>query len=219
MHDQLRQRRVERVVGERQLLCARESHVDAREALASSRDERLRRINRGDIGLAEPISQLARERTRPAPDIDHALPRTHAGVVGKLGAEPSRVPAHEAVVRIRGDSETHASGLYPPAARLVPFFAPSRFAYARLIGRYGASSRVRANSPGGTATNSFMTTPYESASFAPYFFMNASRSLGGSRSRRSPVGERYVNIFPLADVYGIVAPLRSMLGSVAMSFS
>src|SRR5205814_941318 len=70
-----------------------------------------------------------------------------------------------------------------------------------------------------TATKSFCTMPYATASFARYFFMNVARSSSGSRSRRSPVGDRYVNIFPLVDVYGMVAPLRSMLGSVAMSFS
>jgi hypothetical protein len=49
--------------------------------------------------------------------------------------------------------------------------------------------------------------------------MNAARSSWGSRSRRSPLGDRYVNILPFADVYGMVAPFRSMLGSVARSVS
>jgi hypothetical protein len=64
-----------------------------------------------------------------------------------------------------------------------------------------------------------MTTPCWTTGFVRYFFMNAARSSPGSRSRRSPLGERYVNILPFADVYGMVAPLRSMLGSVARSLS
>jgi len=64
-----------------------------------------------------------------------------------------------------------------------------------------------------------MSTPCWTTGFVRYFFMNAARSISGSRSRRSPVGVRYVNIFPFTDVYGIVAPLRSMLGSLARSLS
>jgi hypothetical protein len=64
-----------------------------------------------------------------------------------------------------------------------------------------------------------MTTPCWTTGFVRYFFMNAARSSSGSRSRRSPLGERYVNILPFVDVYGIVAPFLSMLGPVARSLS
>jgi hypothetical protein len=64
-----------------------------------------------------------------------------------------------------------------------------------------------------------MSTPCWTTGFVRYFFMNAARLSSGSRSRSSPFGDRYVNILPFADVYGIVAPLRSMLGSVARSLS
>jgi hypothetical protein len=59
----------------------------------------------------------------------------------------------------------------------------------------------------------------ERASFVRYFFMKAARSSSGSRSQRSPPGDRYVNILPCVEVYGMLAPLRSMLGSVATSLS
>ena len=99
----------------------------------------------------------------------------------------------------------------------VELFEPSRTAYVRLFSRYGRSSATRANSEAGTATQSFMTTPCWTTGSVRYFFMKATRSSSGSRSRRSPVGERYVNILPFVDVYGIVAPLRSMLGFDASS--
>jgi hypothetical protein len=64
-----------------------------------------------------------------------------------------------------------------------------------------------------------MRTPCWTTGFVRYFFINAARSSSGSRSRRSPPGDRYVNILPFADVYGMVAPFRSILGSVARSVS
>ena len=63
------------------------------------------------MSRAESIHELARERTGPAPDVDHP-PGTHVGKVRELGAELNRVPAHEAVVRVSSDCETHVGGLY-----------------------------------------------------------------------------------------------------------
>jgi hypothetical protein len=87
------------------------------------------------------------------------------------------------------------------------------------MARYGLSSAVRAKRALGTPTQSFITIPDWITGFVRYFFMNAARSSSGSRSRRSPLGERYENILPFVEVYGMVAPLRSMPGSVARNLS
>src|SRR5580698_9115500 len=49
--------------------------------------------------------------------------------------------------------------------------------------------------------------------------MKAPASSGESRMARIPGGAKCVNIWPLHDVYGFVAPFRSTFGLVARSFS
>ena len=109
--DELRQRCVERAVGERQLLRGCLDHVDAGLAGSSSGDERLRRID-GRHGFGtEPHDQLRRERARAAAHVEDGLPVVHLGEVRQLRGQLDGVPTHEAVVRVGGDIEAHPRNL------------------------------------------------------------------------------------------------------------
>ena len=108
--DELRERRVELVVAERELLRRREPDVDAGMSLLRRRDERLRRID-GRHAVRPRLAARAlpsarpvriRRRRRVAPQ---RLPRSRPST-----ARAARVPAHEAVVCVRGDGE-HADNL------------------------------------------------------------------------------------------------------------
>ena len=94
--DELRERGVEAVVGERQLLCPRLVHLDLREARAQRPGEVRRRLDR-DHGRAA-CQQLARQRAGPGADIEHAVSIAHAGEVREQRREPDRVAAHEIVI-------------------------------------------------------------------------------------------------------------------------
>ena len=107
MDDELGERRVERVVLERQLLRRRASHVHAGVPLLRRNDERLRRIGGRDALRAQPLDELGRQRARPAADVEHPLPGGDSGEVGEPRREQHRVAAHEPVVRIGGDEEAH----------------------------------------------------------------------------------------------------------------
>ena len=109
MDDELRERGVELLVGERQLLGRRALDRDSRVAFADGVDERLGRIDGRHGFLAEPLDQLRRQRTRSAADVEHAAFRPCE--VGEQRRQRHRVPAHEPVVRLGGDGEGHAPNL------------------------------------------------------------------------------------------------------------
>ena len=113
MDDELRQRRVERTVGEGQLLGRRLLDGDAGMPLAGGCDERLRRVDRRHRGGAEQAHQLGRQRAGPAAHVEHALPGPNARQQGQLGRERDRVATHEPVVRLGGDGERHQFGSQP----------------------------------------------------------------------------------------------------------
>jgi hypothetical protein len=117
VHDQLRERRVEASVLERELLRRRLADVDAPIALANRVDELRRGIDGGDVRTTP--HELRDQRTRPATHIEHALPLLDAGEVGQLRTELHRVPAHEAVVGVCCDVEGHRRQAY--AVNVVPF--------------------------------------------------------------------------------------------------
>ena len=91
-----------------------ELDVDARVAGTGGIDERLRRIDRGDGAGTDPRDELGRQRARATADVDHALAGRDPGEVGELRREQHRVPAHEPVVRVRGDVEEHVRYRYVP---------------------------------------------------------------------------------------------------------
>ena len=103
--DELRERGVELVLCERQLLGRRALDRDSRVAFADGVDERLRRIDGRHGFLAQPPHELGRQRARPATDVEHAT--LGAGEVGEQRRQRHRVPAHEPVVRLRSDGERH----------------------------------------------------------------------------------------------------------------
>jgi hypothetical protein len=73
VHHELRERGVELSVAERKRLGRRGADVDAGMALAAGRDERLRRIDRGDRRRGDPRDELGFQRARAAADVEHAL--------------------------------------------------------------------------------------------------------------------------------------------------
>ena len=111
--DELRQRGVELVVGEGQLFGRRLLDGDAGMPLARGCDERLRRVDGRHLGRSEQAHELRRQRTRPAADVQHALPGANARQRGQLRREPDRVAAHEPVVGLGGDCERHCFGSQP----------------------------------------------------------------------------------------------------------
>jgi hypothetical protein len=105
--DELRKRRVELSVGERQLLRGRPPHVNAGMALAGGVDELLRWIHGGDVRRADALHELARQRSGATADVDHTLSRAHAGHIGQLRRQQDGVPPHEAVIGLCSDGESH----------------------------------------------------------------------------------------------------------------
>ena len=93
---ELRERCVEGVVVEGQVLRGGEPHVHTGVSLAGRFDERLRRIGGRHRVRAKPPDQLGRQRTRPAADVDHALAALDAGEVGELRRQPAKRPLRRA---------------------------------------------------------------------------------------------------------------------------
>ena len=106
--DELRERRVEGRVGERQALRGRPLHADAGMPLSRRLDERLRRVDGRDAVRSDPAHELTGQRAGPAADVEHAPGRADAGVIREEGRERGGVATHEAVVGGRGDREAHA---------------------------------------------------------------------------------------------------------------
>ncbi len=84
MHDELRQRDVERAVCERQLLGDALADVDAGMAHTHRIDELRGWVDRRDRSRTEPGDELGRERARPAADVERPLPGGHIREVGEL---------------------------------------------------------------------------------------------------------------------------------------
>ena len=112
--DQLRERRVERIGRERQLLGGRQVHLHAGMARASGVDERLRGIDRGHRCRTQPGDELPGQRAGTAAHVEHAMPRFQAREIRQLRREQPRVAAHESVVGVGGDIEAHRGSLRPP---------------------------------------------------------------------------------------------------------
>ena len=106
--DELRQRRVERAVVERQALRLRAPDVDAGVALARSLDEPGGRVDGCDRVRAESPHELARQGSRAAADIEQTLRLSDGSEVREPRRQRRRVPAHEPVVGLRTGGEAHA---------------------------------------------------------------------------------------------------------------
>ena len=107
MHDERGERPVERRVCEGELLGRALPDVHTGVTLSRCRDERLRRIDRGDRVRAEKRDELARERAGAAADVQSVLARGDSGELDQLGCEPGRVAAHVPVVGFGCDGERH----------------------------------------------------------------------------------------------------------------
>jgi pimeloyl-ACP methyl ester carboxylesterase len=111
VHDELGESRVERGVGQRQLFGATELHFDTGIARPSRLDEACRRVNSGDTAFAHPCDELSHERSGAAPDVEHSPPSNDADEISEHRCQRVRVPAHEPVVRLSRDGETHVENL------------------------------------------------------------------------------------------------------------
>ena len=96
--DELRERRVELVVSERDALRGRDPDVHSRVSQTDCADERLGGVDGGHPSRTYPPDQLADEGAGSAADIEHPHRRTDHGEVGELSGQASRVPSHEGVV-------------------------------------------------------------------------------------------------------------------------
>ena len=92
--DELGQSRVELAIAERELLGGREPNLDAWMALFRRRDERLRRIDRGNVDRPKAADQLGGERAGTAADVEHPLAGRDLGEVERAAARaaPSTDP-------------------------------------------------------------------------------------------------------------------------------
>ena len=107
VHHELCQARVEGVVLKRQLLGGCTMHGDLRIALPNRGDERFRGVDGGHGARSQTTDQLGRERSGPAAHVEHVLSARHPRKIRELWSEWHRVPPHEPVVRIGGNSEAH----------------------------------------------------------------------------------------------------------------
>ena len=98
VHDELRERRIERVCRPRQRLRAPGLNVRTGNTLGGGCGERLGRVDGGDLFRPRQLSERFRQRARPAADIEHVLAWLNARECDQAWREPVRVPAHEGVV-------------------------------------------------------------------------------------------------------------------------
>ena len=151
VNDELGEGGVEGVALEREVLRGRLLHADAWVSLEGGRDEGLRGIDGRHGRRSQPPDQLARERTRTAPDVEHALAGLDSREIGEQRGERHRVPAHEPVVCVSRDDEAHrrnltrgasASGRGRACRRPTPRPTPR-------LGDRGSGARSRASSEAG----------------------------------------------------------------------
>src|ERR671911_66389 len=105
VHDELGQRRVEHAVLERHRLRGRDRKPGTRHLRLSRLDERLGRVDSGDVFLAEDHGEGDDERARPAADIERALPGADTGRGAHAACQAWAVPADEPVVDLGWTTE------------------------------------------------------------------------------------------------------------------
>ena len=105
--DELRERRVERVVRPRQILGGCALQVGARHPLGARVQQR-RGVGARNVVGADAAGELFGQDAGAAADVDDALPGLHPREVGERRRQLARVAAHETVVRVTRDVEAHA---------------------------------------------------------------------------------------------------------------
>ncbi len=110
------------VVAERQLLGGGAVHLEVGEAAADRLDERLRRVDGGDLVDAQPVDEdAASGRPGPQPTSSARSPRRTPTQSAKTAAERLGVAAHEPAVRLTRHLERHLPDATParglPASR------------------------------------------------------------------------------------------------------
>ena len=92
--------RSKELVLEGERLRRREPDIGAGDVRAALLDERLGRVDRGNVVGADDAGEDGRQRTGAAADVEHALPGCDTGGAGELGCEHPAVAPHEAVVGV-----------------------------------------------------------------------------------------------------------------------
>jgi hypothetical protein len=83
----------------------------SRLALAGRRYERLGELDRRHGRWPSRPTSSAVSAPGPHPTSNHPLTVAHPGKVGELRRKQHRLPAHEAVIRIKSDGEAHGQDL------------------------------------------------------------------------------------------------------------
>ncbi len=109
--DELCEGCIERLVRERQVLGGRPSYVDTRVSRSGRDHERLGGVDGRHGSGSQARDELGRECAGTAAHIEHPLLAAHLGEVRQLRRKLKGVPAHEAVVRLRSNVETHGRNL------------------------------------------------------------------------------------------------------------
>ena len=86
MEHELRKRPVEGLVLERKRLRRREADIGAGDVRAALLDERLGRVDGGDVVGTDHAGEDGRQRTRAAADVEHALPGSDTAARANSGA-------------------------------------------------------------------------------------------------------------------------------------
>ncbi len=105
VHDELRERSVEGVVGERQRLGCRKRDLDSRQPRSTGVHEGLRGIDRTNVRVPEPPGESSCEGAGPAAHVERAHSRLDACELDQRRGQRRTVAADVTVVRVGGHTE------------------------------------------------------------------------------------------------------------------
>ena len=107
VHDELRERRIERVGRPRQRLRTADLNVRTGNTLCVGCDKGLGRVDDGDLLRPDQLSERFGQRARPAADVEHAVAPLNARECEQAWREQVRVASHEHVVGFTAGLEGH----------------------------------------------------------------------------------------------------------------
>ncbi len=99
--DELGQGGIERIVGEGEPLRGGDHRLDSRQSRAARSGERFRGVDARHMIGPEDAGEFSRERSRAATHVQHAVSGLHADCGDEGPGEPSRMPSHVLLVRVR----------------------------------------------------------------------------------------------------------------------
>ena len=118
VNDELREGGVEAPVLERELFGGCSSHVDRGIARVRRGDKGVGRIDGTDLGWSQALDEFGSQRARAASDVKDMKSVDDRREVCERGRERRGIPAHESVVSIGADRETHGTDTTPRRRRV-----------------------------------------------------------------------------------------------------